>query len=172
VEHLTLGGVYRSEDKGANWVRMSNTNPRPSYYSQIRVDPNNEQKVWVLGVPLFMSEDGGKNFTQDRAGRIHTDFHAMWIDPANSDHVAGWTTARGIRTIRSGDWQSQQHIVRSACLRSCVRHAQKRHVLRGFSHVHLAVEAQRDHPASHSVIRIRGIDPHGVEIVWIRPARS
>src|SRR5260370_16698848 len=34
-----------------------------------------------------MSEDGGKTFTQDRAQRIHSDFHAMWIDPTNSDHI-------------------------------------------------------------------------------------
>src|SRR5215469_410585 len=39
VEHRTQGGVYRSEDKGATWTRMGDTNPRPSYFSQIRVDP-------------------------------------------------------------------------------------------------------------------------------------
>jgi photosystem II stability/assembly factor-like uncharacterized protein len=87
VEHATLGGIYRSEDKGFNWTRMSDTNPRPSYYSQVRIDPNNDRKVWVLGAPLYMSEDGGKTFTQDRAQKIHSDFHAMWIDPANSDHI-------------------------------------------------------------------------------------
>jgi photosystem II stability/assembly factor-like uncharacterized protein len=87
IEHRTLGGVYRSENKGESWTRMSDTNPRPSYYSQLRVDPNNEQKVWLGGVPLYMSEDGGKTFTESRAGRIHTDFHAIWIDPNNSDHL-------------------------------------------------------------------------------------
>src|ERR1051326_4442547 len=82
---MTLGGVYRSDDKGASWSRMSNTNPRPSYYSQIRVDPNNENKVWVLGAPLYMSEDGGRTFTQSRGEGIHSDHHAMWIDPARSE---------------------------------------------------------------------------------------
>jgi len=98
VEHATLGGVYRSEDKGASWARMSDTNPRPSYFSQIRVDPNNDQKVWLGGVNIYMSEDGGKTFVQTRFRQVHSDVHGIWIDPANSDHlVIGndggvWTT--------------------------------------------------------------------------------
>jgi photosystem II stability/assembly factor-like uncharacterized protein len=66
---------------------MSDTNPRPSYYSQVRIDPNNDQKVWVLGAPLYYTEDGGRTFRQDRWQKIHSDFHALWIDPANSDHM-------------------------------------------------------------------------------------
>ena len=61
MEHETLGGVYRSEDKGETWTRMSNTNPRPSYFSQIRVDPNNDLRIWLGGVSsIYFSEDGGK----------------------------------------------------------------------------------------------------------------
>jgi photosystem II stability/assembly factor-like uncharacterized protein len=87
VENTAQGGIYRSEDKGFSWTRMSATDPRPSYYSQVRIDPNNDQKVWVLGAPLYLSEDGGKTFREDRWPKIHSDFHAMWIDPADSDHV-------------------------------------------------------------------------------------
>jgi photosystem II stability/assembly factor-like uncharacterized protein len=87
VENNAMGGIFRSEDKGFTWTRMSATNPRPSYYSQVRVDPNSDQKVWVLGAPLYLSEDGGKTFREDRWPKIHSDFHAMWIDPADSDHV-------------------------------------------------------------------------------------
>ena len=87
VENNAQGGIYRSEDKGFTWTRMSATNPRPSYYSQVRIDPNSDQKVWVLGAPLYLSEDGGKTFREDRWPKIHSDFHAMWIDPADSDHI-------------------------------------------------------------------------------------
>jgi photosystem II stability/assembly factor-like uncharacterized protein len=87
VEHATLGGVYRSEDKGATWARMSDTNPRPSYFSQIRIDPNNDQKIWLGGVNIYMSEDGGRTFVQTRFREVHSDVHAIWIDPANSDHM-------------------------------------------------------------------------------------
>ena len=90
VQH-TKGGIYRSEDKGENWTKMSDTDPRPSYYSQVRVDPNNDLRVWVLGAPLQYTEDGGKTFVNARGGRIHGDYHGFWIDPANSDHVIAGT---------------------------------------------------------------------------------
>ena len=81
------GGVFRSEDKGLTWNKMSSTNPRPMYYSQIRVDPNNDQRIWVLGAAMYFSEDGGKTFRTDHVQRIHGDHHAMWINPADSGHM-------------------------------------------------------------------------------------
>jgi len=86
VEHKR-GGVFRSEDNGETWTKMSDTNPRPMYYSQIHIDPNNDQRIWVLGAPMYYSEDGGKTFTTRLVQRIHGDYHAMWINPANSDHM-------------------------------------------------------------------------------------
>ena len=86
VEHKQ-GGVFRSNDKGFSWKKMSKTNPRPMYYSKIRIDPNNDQRIWVLGARMYMSEDGGKNFNTGYVARIHGDFHAMWINPQNSDHM-------------------------------------------------------------------------------------
>jgi photosystem II stability/assembly factor-like uncharacterized protein len=86
VQH-EKGGIFRSEDKGETWKKMSDTNPRPSYYSQVRVDPNNDLRIWVLGAPMFFSEDGGKTFSTQRVQKIHGDFHALWIDPANSNHI-------------------------------------------------------------------------------------
>jgi photosystem II stability/assembly factor-like uncharacterized protein len=80
-------GIYRSDDKGENWTRMSGTNPRPMYFSQVRIDPNNDQRIWVAGVNMAYSEDGGKTFVTNRVTRIHVDFHAIWIDPANSDNM-------------------------------------------------------------------------------------
>src|SRR5436853_4819864 len=47
VQH-DKGGTYRSEDKGETWKKMGDTNPRPSYYSQIRIDPNNDLRIWEL----------------------------------------------------------------------------------------------------------------------------
>ncbi|HXN22687.1 MAG TPA: hypothetical protein VOA41_08090 [Candidatus Dormibacteraeota bacterium] len=86
IQH-SKGGVFRSEDKGETWTKMSSTNPRPSYYSQIRIDPNNDLRIWILGAPMSYSEDGGKTFSTRRVTRIHGDFHAMWINPANSNHL-------------------------------------------------------------------------------------
>jgi len=86
VQHAK-GGVFRSEDKGESWTKMSDTDPRPSYYSQIVVDPNNDLRIWVMGAPMYYSEDGGKTFVNNRVTRIHGDYHAMWINPANSNHM-------------------------------------------------------------------------------------
>ncbi len=86
IEHKQ-GGVFRSDDKGFSWKNMSRTNPRPMYYSQIRIDPNNDQRIWVLGARMYMSEDGGKKFSTGYVTRIHGDHHAMWIDPNDSGHM-------------------------------------------------------------------------------------
>lgn len=86
VEHKE-GGLFRSDDKGFSWRRMSTTNPRPMYYSKVRVDPRNDQRVWVLGAAMYFSEDGGKTFRDDLLRSIHSDHHAMWINPADSDHL-------------------------------------------------------------------------------------
>jgi photosystem II stability/assembly factor-like uncharacterized protein len=86
VEHAS-GGIFRSEDKGETWEKMSDTNPRPMYYSKVRVDPTNDQRIWVLGANMFYSEDGGKTFDSNMVQRIHGDYHALWINPANSDHM-------------------------------------------------------------------------------------
>jgi len=102
VEHSSFGGVYRSEDKGLNWTRMGDTNPRPMYFSQIRVDPNSDLKIWLGGVNLYMSEDGGKTFVQNRSQRVHSDFHALWINPANSDHLIAGTDGGVYDTFDSG----------------------------------------------------------------------
>ena len=87
IEHRTEFGVYRSEDKGETWTKLSNSNPRPSYYSKIHIDPNNDQRIWVLGAQMYNSEDGGKTWRTNLMQRIHGDYHALWINPANSNHV-------------------------------------------------------------------------------------
>lgn len=81
------GGVFRSEDKGLTWKKMSSEDPRPSYFSQIRIDPNNDLRIWMGGVNLYYSEDGGKTFNQQRARDVHSDFHGIWIDPENSNFM-------------------------------------------------------------------------------------
>ncbi len=86
VEHAN-GGIFRSEDRGATWTRMSATQHRPMYYSHIYIDPNNDLRIWLLGAPMLISEDGGKSFQTNRVRRIHGDYHALWIDPKDSRHV-------------------------------------------------------------------------------------
>src|SRR5688572_23203457 len=79
-------GVWRSADKGKTWVFQSNENQRPMYYSQIRVDPSNENYIFVGGVGPRKSLDGGKTWTS-LPNMGHVDNHAIWINPANGRHV-------------------------------------------------------------------------------------
>jgi len=75
------GGVFRSDDAGRTWTRMSPLAPRPSYFSQIRIDPEDDRRIYLLGSPLYVSDDGGRTFRSDGARNVHVDHHAMWIDP-------------------------------------------------------------------------------------------
>ena len=75
------GGVFRSEDGGETWTRMSTMNPRPFYFSQIRIDPANDQRVYPLGFALFVSDDAGTNFREDLTEKTHPDDHALAIQP-------------------------------------------------------------------------------------------
>jgi photosystem II stability/assembly factor-like uncharacterized protein len=79
-------GVWRSADKGRTWEFRSNQNNRPMYYSQIRVDPNDENVLYVGGSGASKSTDGGRTWTQ-LSGLGHVDHHTIWIDPSNSEHV-------------------------------------------------------------------------------------
>ena len=75
------GGVFRSEDGGETWTRMSAMNPRPFYFSQIRIDPSNDKRVYLLGFALFVSDDAGTNFREDLTEKTHPDDHAFAIQP-------------------------------------------------------------------------------------------
>jgi photosystem II stability/assembly factor-like uncharacterized protein len=79
-------GIYRSEDGGESWTYLNRYNNRPFYYSQIRINPLDDQRVYVLTTTIRLSEDGGKTF---QAGGLEfeggLDYHAMWLDPDNKD---------------------------------------------------------------------------------------
>ncbi|MGE5245785.1 MAG: VPS10 domain-containing protein [Betaproteobacteria bacterium] len=79
-------GVWRSEDGGRTWKLTSNTVNRPMYYSQIRIDPSNDQIVYQGGAPFYKSVDGGRTF-KTVEGVAHSDHHAIWIDPHDTNHV-------------------------------------------------------------------------------------
>jgi photosystem II stability/assembly factor-like uncharacterized protein len=87
VTPTTATGLYRSDDAGASWKKVNDENPRPMYFSQVRVDPNDPDVIIYGGVKLHYSTDGGKTVTLNATRTIHDDVHAIWIDPANSQHV-------------------------------------------------------------------------------------
>jgi photosystem II stability/assembly factor-like uncharacterized protein len=84
-DSFEYGGVYKSTDGGESWTRVNSLNPRPMYFSQVRVDPSDPKYVTVLGVRPFTSSDGGKTFRSGGRG-VHDDQHALWIDPRDGRH--------------------------------------------------------------------------------------
>jgi len=87
--------LYKSTDGGFNWKKV-NDKPgignRPFYYSDIYVDPVNENRIYSIFTYVNVSEDGGKNFTQLMPAYgvdngVHPDHHAWWIHPNNPDFM-------------------------------------------------------------------------------------
>ncbi len=78
-------GLYKSIDGGEHWSLVSSKNigNRPFYYSELYVDPHNENRIWNLYSTISKSEDGGRTFVSGNnvSEGIHPDHHAFWISP-------------------------------------------------------------------------------------------
>jgi photosystem II stability/assembly factor-like uncharacterized protein len=105
IEHETESGIYRSDNGGATWRKMSSNNPRPMYFGVIKIDPQTDSRIYVPGVSLTISDDGGKTFRDDGAERIHVDHHALWINPRDPRHlIIGNDGGVSISHDRSETW--------------------------------------------------------------------
>lgn len=84
--------VYRSDDAGKSWRKTHDKNLDGLYYSygyyfgQIWVSPSNPDKVIIAGVPIVVSENGGKSFKSIDAPNVHADHHSVWFNPKNDSH--------------------------------------------------------------------------------------
>ena len=84
--------VYRSDDYGEHWKKMNEHHLGGLYYTygyyfgQIRVNPENPADIYIMGVPILKSNNSGQTFKL-AADDVHSDFHALWIDPSDSLHL-------------------------------------------------------------------------------------
>lgn len=110
--HAPDAGIYRTNDAGATWEKTSSLNTRPNYYSQIRIDPSNKDRVYTLGSNrgFYFSNDGGKAFTE-LFSNVHGEDHALWIDPVDGNHmVIGGDGGVSITWDRGRTWDFRRNM--------------------------------------------------------------
>ncbi|NND79310.1 MAG: hypothetical protein HKN53_05375 [Maribacter sp.] len=101
--------LYKSEDGGFKWKKIndkSDIGNRPFYYSEIYVDPQNENRVYSVFTYVNVSQDGGKNFTELMPAYgvdngVHPDHHAWWIHPENGQFMVNGNDG-GLNITRDG----------------------------------------------------------------------
>jgi len=104
-------GVYKTTNGGTSWFRVDNGSDLSSLYSSfgwyfgnIRVATTDPNELYALGVDLFRSRTGGSSWTEVTNGQ-HVDQHALWIDPANVQHVySGNDGGFYVSSNRGGSW--------------------------------------------------------------------
>ena len=92
----TKGAVYRSEDRGASWKKMSDTvsgGTGPHYYQELYASPHKFDRLYLMNVRVLTSEDGGKTFVQLKEQDKHSDNHAIVFKKDDPNYIMLGTDA-------------------------------------------------------------------------------
>ena len=92
----TTGGVYKSEDSGESWVKMSNAvsgATGPHYYQELYASPHKFDRLYLMNVRVLTSEDGGKTFEQLKEDKKHSDNHVIAFKKNDPDYLLIGTDA-------------------------------------------------------------------------------
>ena len=84
--------VYKSENGGQSWKKANEKEigmffTYGYYFAKIYVSPYNENKVYILGLNPMISTDGGKTWKNADKNNVHSDHHALWINPRKDSHM-------------------------------------------------------------------------------------
>lgn len=105
-----MGGVYRSDDAGESWRKLSGDTRlwgRGSDFAELKVHPKNSEIVFVANIASYKSTDGGKTFTAFRGAPGGDDYHRIWINPDHPDIMLFATDQGAIITVNGGQtWSS------------------------------------------------------------------
>src|SRR5262249_8305975 len=103
VEH-EKGGLFVSSDAGRTWALVNenrNLRQRAVHYTHVYADPRDENTVYMQNVTMYKSTDGGKTITATGGG-THSDYHDLWIDPDNTQHLVVGNDGGGAVTTNGG----------------------------------------------------------------------
>jgi photosystem II stability/assembly factor-like uncharacterized protein len=135
IETHDEGVLWRSDDHGKRWTLVNSTrmvNNRPFYYTQVRVDPNDENRVYSMAGNMYVSADGGRNFGVN-GGSMFGDHHALWIDPTNSRRMlAGTDGGFFITNDRGEHWDFVNNMPMAQAYHVGVDMAEPYNVMGGF----------------------------------------
>ena len=103
-------GLYRSDDGGDNWT-LANSDPRLTsrswYFNWLAVDPSNPDVVYIPNVAFYRTEDAGKTISIVRGAPGGDDYHDIWIDPKNSNHlILGCDQGTSVSIDRGQTWST------------------------------------------------------------------
>lgn len=102
------GGLYRSDDGGANWMRVSKKGwLENDYFGRITVDPADRDRVYATGQSIRRSDDGGKTWTVFRGSPGGDDYHQLWISQQHPDHMLASSDQGAAVSVDAGQtWSS------------------------------------------------------------------
>lgn len=101
--------VYKSTDGGKSWSKTHEGFLDGLYFSygyyfgHVHVAPYDANKIYIYGVPILTSDDGGKTFTSIGKGNVHSDHHALWINPKQPGHLINGNDGGVNITYNDGD---------------------------------------------------------------------
>jgi len=108
VDGGTKGGLYRSDDAGANWLYVNPTKAFASWYSsRLSVAPNDPDTIYTVGQSIRRSTDGGKTFEIIKGAPGGDDYHFVWINPKHADHLVTASDQGTVVSVNGGkSWSS------------------------------------------------------------------
>ncbi len=110
IDAAKKSGLYRSDDGGDKWT-LANSDPRLTsrswYFNWLAVDPSNPDVVYIPNVAFYRSEDGGKTISIVRGAPGGDDYHDVWVDPKNSNHlILGCDQGTSVSIDRGQTWST------------------------------------------------------------------